>query len=314
MNENDLKYHTLRSMGFSGDLNKMLWEYYGTTGVSTVAKTLNQREYEFLGIQGFTSLKGLNDRWYAYLYSKGYRGSINDMTRQALLAGNYFATTPVPPGPLDRLVPTVNGLDAFTTPFSATYGNLIVRVFYRNNAASTPTIAATWNGVPMTQIGHFVQPVIGAGGVIAFGIRAGATGTRDLALTVTGGSAGVAAVRIGELVSMDVTWQGDVDGNSLTTPQYYQEVTMNDTGPGDTASIVGWCTDQAAAISPSYSDVSQWNTEQNNGTQSMAARFGRGTSPSGESGSDLYVFYAASGANLPNSAAMVFEIRGAVVP
>lgn len=73
---NQAAYSKLISLGFSGTLNQMLLAYYLANGASTPGN-LGVAESEFLTVKGFPS-GTINERWYNYLGSLTYTGSLND--------------------------------------------------------------------------------------------------------------------------------------------------------------------------------------------------------------------------------------------
>ncbi len=219
---------------------------------------------------------------------------------------------PEPPGPLDRLLPGAADLVNYSTSYTSVTGLIVVRVAFINNAASVPTMTASWDSAPMFQIGLQCDPVIGAPGVAAFYIRGGSTGAKTLAIQCSSGSAGTAAVRIGDLLTLDATTPLGVIGTTDQQAGYYVEVDASSgqfPGSSLVATIACFNNLSASPISTSYSDTEQWTTDQ----AGMAARFAYAPSPSGESGLNLYVFYAWRSPAGQQGAAMIFELHGASV-
>jgi len=69
-------YDSLRLRGYTGTVTDMLLQYYKANGA--VSNSLQDAESEFLILKGFTT--GTNtDKWFNYLRSLSYTGSINDM-------------------------------------------------------------------------------------------------------------------------------------------------------------------------------------------------------------------------------------------
>jgi hypothetical protein len=76
MSINDARYATLVSLGFTGQVNDMLLQYYLANGA--VTPQINDAMLEFLVASGAQG-EQVNDMWVNYLISLGYEGSINDM-------------------------------------------------------------------------------------------------------------------------------------------------------------------------------------------------------------------------------------------
>lgn len=79
MSINDARYAALVSLGFTGQVNEMLLQYYLANGA--VTPQINDAMFEFLvavGAQG----EQVNDMWFNYLTSLGYEGSLNDKLLQ----------------------------------------------------------------------------------------------------------------------------------------------------------------------------------------------------------------------------------------
>lgn len=219
----------------------------------------------------------------------------------------YPAGPPVPPGPLDRLIP--GDLNGFSTSYTNTNGVIHFRIAAVNGAASVPTIAITVDGAPVTFIAQDTVAAVGAALAWAGYITGVTPGAHTIAITVTG-TVGNAALRVGELVSQ--TGIGTVATSVQGSPQYYIEINNIAVGAPGTSQMGSIYTFTNAAAGPiylSYPDTEQWNTEQTG----MAARFGTGASPSGEATPGLFVAYTFNGANY-NAAGIVYEIRGAVLP
>jgi len=69
-------YDSLRLRGYTGTVTDMLLQYYKANGATS--NSLQDAESEFLIIKGFTS--GSNtDKWYAYLRSLSFTGTVTDM-------------------------------------------------------------------------------------------------------------------------------------------------------------------------------------------------------------------------------------------
>jgi lipopolysaccharide export system protein LptA len=69
-------FDSLRLRGYTGTVTDMLLQYYKANGA--VSNSLQDAESEFLILKGFTT--GTNtDKWFNYLRSLSYTGSINDM-------------------------------------------------------------------------------------------------------------------------------------------------------------------------------------------------------------------------------------------
>lgn len=222
------------------------------------------------------------------------------------------APPPVPPGPLDRLLPATASLVDYTTPYTSATGIVVLRVAFINNAASVPVLDATWDSTAMTLIAIDCEPTIGAPGVAAFYIRGGSTGTKNIHVTCSSGSAGNAALRIGDLLTLDATTPIGEVGPTSQQGGYYVEVDASSglyPGASLIASIACFNNASAFPISPSYSDTEQWSTDQ----AGMAARFAYDPSPSGEGNLDLYVFYSWRQPAGQVGAALIFELHGASV-
>lgn len=72
---NDNKNSKLVELGYSGAVPNMESSFYGDRGGTG---NFNDRQMSFLAAQGFGS-GSLADRWYAYLKSLGYTGTLIDM-------------------------------------------------------------------------------------------------------------------------------------------------------------------------------------------------------------------------------------------
>lgn len=69
-------YDSLRLRGYTGTVTDMLLQYYKANGATS--NSLQDAESEFLILKGFTS--GSNtDKWYAYLRSLSFTGTVTDM-------------------------------------------------------------------------------------------------------------------------------------------------------------------------------------------------------------------------------------------
>jgi hypothetical protein len=78
-NLNDARVDVLRSLGYTGTTNDMLYEFWGQFGGPSTG-SLNDRMHDSLKTLGFVGQ--INDRWYKYLQSLGYEGNINDKELQ----------------------------------------------------------------------------------------------------------------------------------------------------------------------------------------------------------------------------------------
>ena len=76
-NLNDARFESLRSRGYTGSTNDMLYDFWGDLGGTG---TLNDRMNSALKILGFSG--HINDRWDKYLQSLGHSGDINDKELQ----------------------------------------------------------------------------------------------------------------------------------------------------------------------------------------------------------------------------------------
>lgn len=181
---------------------------------------------------------------------------------------------PQPPGPNDLLVPAPDGFVSLTTPHTSATGNIIVRVFARNNAASSPNLQATWNGVAMTKCGQIDNAQVGGPVCAIFAIRAGATGTNNIAVTCASGSAGSGALRIGSVSQLGNPFLGVTDGD--VTNNYYYEAVMNGRVAGSNITLVAGCVSANASPFSADPDITQqWNAS----AAYMSAFFGNSFRP-----------------------------------
>jgi hypothetical protein len=170
-----------------------------------------------------------------------------------------YAPDPVPPGPYDRQIPAADGLVSYTTPYNSPTGSMIVRIVGRNNAASAPGIAVTWNGVPLTVAAEVHDSTSGHAFAWMGGIKGGATGTHNLVITATG-SAGFAALRIGDVVTYDSF--GAVQSQIGAEGLFDIAITPQTPGASDLAQMCGWIDDRAYPVSQWYDAIEQWQTYQ----------------------------------------------------
>lgn len=101
----DYTYDYLRSQGYIGAIPDMLEAYYRANGAT--GTTFPELEMAWLAAKGFTQ-PTLNERWYAYLYSLGFRGNVVDMYYQAVRAGTAYG--PPPFSPLEVFAASAPGL------------------------------------------------------------------------------------------------------------------------------------------------------------------------------------------------------------
>lgn len=226
----------------------------------------------------------------------------------AAILGRPTVAPPVPPGPLDRLLPGATSLNDYTTPYNATYGNIIVRVFGVANSATATTLEVSWNGVVMDHIG--TQNVAGLGKPVAsvWGVSGGLAGTRNLRIRCLTGSLGNAAVRIGELSVLPIDYIGAVEGASPASAQYYNDIDFSPVEvDGVVGAVAGWTSSAAYPIYESDTpDVVQWNTQQ----PGMSAYFSQ---VSVASSAGLWVFQTGGSTNEAGPSAIIFELKGAVL-
>ena len=71
-----VKWESLRSLGYTGVQEEMELQYYLSNGATI--SSVRDAEMQFLEAQGF-SIGAVQDRWKAFLLSLGYTGSIDDM-------------------------------------------------------------------------------------------------------------------------------------------------------------------------------------------------------------------------------------------
>jgi len=219
----------------------------------------------------------------------------------------------------DRLITSADGLNSYSTNFTLTYNSLVVKLYAINGSDTVPTVAATFDGVAMTQIGLEAEAVAGTSVVAAFALRGAHAGTKALAITTTGGSLGFGALRITEVAGLTSDWAANAHWtgpeNDIAGLDDVIEVDAPD-GPAAGAAIVstiaGWADWTAYPIDPRYSDTEQWaNSHLFSSDKSAAWRFGYALSPSGE-GSNLYRFDSDNSSLFsPNGA--VFQLKGASI-
>jgi hypothetical protein len=68
------RFNALRRLGYTGDSNKMFFEFLGTKGGT--GNTVNDRFVSWMAIVQPTK-KQLTDAWYAFLGTSGYTGDMN---------------------------------------------------------------------------------------------------------------------------------------------------------------------------------------------------------------------------------------------
>lgn len=212
---------------------------------------------------------------------------------------------PVPPGAQDRLVPGV--LTGTTFQYTNTHPVLHCRIACVKSGTTASTVTITVDGNPMAVIGKNEYLSANTGFVSAHYLTGLASGTHTIAITVTGGVLGNAAIRMGELVSQSGI--GGVEENVAGNAYYWE---MDFGGPGAPTSIHGSVLSSpnvgAYDIYPSLPwDDEQWSTTQ----PGMAARFAYG-GMNGEGGG-FFVYYTRSGASYAN-AGLVYEILNGVLP
>lgn len=74
---NYLAYSKLRSLGYRGQINDMLYDFFDAGG-----NAINDREYNWLVARTGVQDKSSSDLWMIYLKNLGYSGSFSDMIRQ----------------------------------------------------------------------------------------------------------------------------------------------------------------------------------------------------------------------------------------
>lgn len=218
---------------------------------------------------------------------------------------------PVPPGPLDLLVP--GDLNGVAFQYANAETNLHCRIGGINaGGTAAPAITVTVDGDPMTFIGRDTRAIVGQPIAVAFYISGLAPGTHDIAISVAGGSVRNCAVRLGELVSQSGI--GEVSGPSVqNNVDYYLELYCgSDASPATSqfGSIAAFSNQNAYDSYSSFDDTEQWNTWQ----AGMTARFATEAGPPGEGGNpSLLVYYTRNGSNY-GGAGLVYEILNAVLP
>lgn len=224
------------------------------------------------------------------------------------------------PGPLDRLVDTLDGLGSVSSPYTATNGFLVVRIVARNNAASVPNLTVKWGSTTLTEITKYATATVGTSIVAAY-YAAITPGTQNLTITVANGSAGLAAIRVGELVTLTgIGMVENANQPSLTDQGYYVEVDGAEQASGNSiiGVAVGWQNDAAYGITASYPETEQWSTEQHNGAYSMTGYFAQSSTPTGENmggANRMFVWYTGGpNASHYSPAAIAFELIGATLP
>lgn len=242
-----------------------------------------------------------------------------------LRKGHLYAPPepPVPPGPYDILVSAVDGLDGASKTITTTgKEGLIARVIYRNNSAANITVTATVDGSAMIAAASVVLPKAGGCGCAMFGIRGLTAGSHTIAFAVSGGSAGLAAVRMGEITTMPATWndrKADAIAYAFDGSQDYLDDTIDFSAAGNLTSVMaGWMHTGAYPIDITGGSTEQWNTMQAGAEHGMAAYFGEGVSPLGEQWGDLlthrgFVSYTYDGQNREYPIMLVQEMPGCVL-
>ena len=87
-NRDDLSDYLVNDLGMSFiSVEDNLIEYYAGEGLSG---SIPDMEYEWLGDQGQTE-RSTGDRWYAYLGTKGYTGSLWDRFNSAIAADDLLS-------------------------------------------------------------------------------------------------------------------------------------------------------------------------------------------------------------------------------
>lgn len=207
---------------------------------------------------------------------------------------------PVPPGPDDRLVQADDGLVSLTIPYTSVTGNVIVRIFARNNAASQPDIDVTWNGDAMDAAGLMADTTVGHPVCAMFVKRGGFIGTGNIVITCAAGSAGRAAVRVGDVQAIDASYLG-VTGGEISNNYYYEAQLDGRVANSGYAVISGTVTSTGYAFSADGDIDIQWNAQ----ADYVSAMFGVSFRPTNVD--DYFVSYPEIG---QLGATLVVELKG----
>ena len=175
---------------------------------------------------------------------------------------------PAPPGPYDRSIPAVDGLNAYSTPYNSPTGIMVVRGFFTNNAASIPTLDIKWNGVAMTQVPIVANATPGDPVLFLAAIKGGATGTHNLTIDVTSGSVGKGFLRIGDLAAMDTDWIGQVQSGIADT-QIVDVFVVPTASGSSVAQIAGFIGEQVWPITEYQNATIQWATYREDSIQKV---------------------------------------------
>lgn len=226
-----------------------------------------------------------------------------------------FGQPTTPALPIEFVVPELDGLDSYETTYTAATGNIMVRLFGRNNATSLPALKAYWDDVEMDLVTQGSNAAIGTAVVAIFAIPNGATGTKTLRITSTG-SCGCAAIRLAEAPELPDDPTGDAGSYSANGLAGAFVFGLQNSTPGRSAfAVAGWVTAEAHPIElSSYgneaaSDVeTTWQVYVDGGNGiGTSAVFGRGVT----SNVTRTFFRAAARSTQRNYGGSVCEVVGA---
>lgn len=272
---------------------------------SNLAKGHPSLMFDYLGSVGYTQ-PTLLERLQAWGIVTGV-----PQTKRLTTVGLIADVPPTPPGPLDTLVP--GNLSGTVINYTNVNGVVHCRIAAVKTGTGASTVSVSIDGsTPMVFITQDDRLSVGKGYAGAFYITGLAAGAHTFTITVTGGSLGNAAVRLGELVSQSgIGATYNAQGHS--SPNYYLEIDTAGNAPATTqlGSVVMACSDNAYDIySSGPYDVEQWNTKQ----PGMTARFATETGDAGEGGvPGLHVYYTRDNGSY-EVAGIAYAILNAVLP
>lgn len=133
---------------------------------------------------------------------------------------------PIPrkPGPGEEFFPLNAGLDNATIAFNSATGIVILGIVAQNNGAGVPAFGVTWRGEAMALLGREGLGGVGQPYLALYGIK-GQTGTGNVVISATSGSAGNAIVRVEDLAALTDGFPGVVA--SEVSDNYYWEAVMS---------------------------------------------------------------------------------------
>lgn len=167
---------------------------------------------------------------------------------------------PVPPGPYDRMLPAADSLKSGSTEYALINTALIVRIAGRNGANSVTALAVTVDGAAPDSTYTFDDAISGHP-VLHLSAWKGLTpGTKTIAWACTG-TAGFAAMRIGDVVDFDSF--GDIKtAAQVTSTARAVSMTPQAGGASRYAQIAAWMDDRAYPMTQDAGGTIQWQTRQ----------------------------------------------------